>query len=350
MLALVAAVERHIARNHLHLGDRESWNWHLAGKDARNEAPRSAVLVFGDSQAKLGVASTALEARLGRRCYNLALLRGQAPSSYFLLRRALEAGARPSAVVVDFEPYLLKERPAFIADPWPFLLDTREQLDLAWTARDCHLLAVTAVARLFPSIRGRYAIRKAAWSSAEALAAIQRNWRVNRGAQLESQNPAYQRGDVDPRSSPFQPSQWSLDPANGHYLRRFLSLAAARGVPVYWLLPPVLPPVQGVREHCGADGAFTAFIRQTLDEFPGVTVVDARHAGFDHRSFRDPIHLDGHGALAFGTRLAEALRRPVPSSRWMELPPDPGGAPAPLLEDTMKSLLTIRSLSSTLRR
>jgi len=61
------------------------------------------VLCFGDSQMKFGIAPHVVAARTGRPAYNLAIVGGQPPASYFLLRRALEAGARPSAVLFDLQ-------------------------------------------------------------------------------------------------------------------------------------------------------------------------------------------------------------------------------------------------------
>jgi len=44
---------------------------------------------------------------------NLALARGPAPATFFLLRRALEAGTRPEAIVVDFKPSVLVGSPRY---------------------------------------------------------------------------------------------------------------------------------------------------------------------------------------------------------------------------------------------
>ena len=74
----------------------------------------------GDSLAKLGVAPSLVEARSGRSVYNLAVCAGQAPSSYFLLRRVLDSGARPTAILVDFFPRLLQVPPQH-TPLWPAL-------------------------------------------------------------------------------------------------------------------------------------------------------------------------------------------------------------------------------------
>src|SRR5690242_12777653 len=103
MLALVLAAESYVARHDLDFATLWSANWRHGAAAARREGPKSAVLAFGDSLVKDGVAAPVIEARLGRRAYNLAVFNGQAPASYFLLRRALDAGARPAAVLIDGE-------------------------------------------------------------------------------------------------------------------------------------------------------------------------------------------------------------------------------------------------------
>lgn len=74
----------------------------------RKDVPKDSVLCFGESLVSYGVVPSILEKRLGRRTFNLAVAGGKFPSSYFLLRRSLEAGARPSALVIDVLPRQLE--------------------------------------------------------------------------------------------------------------------------------------------------------------------------------------------------------------------------------------------------
>src|SRR4051794_12362625 len=105
MFALVLAAEGFIGRREGRAFTTQVVaQWQLAGRAARREATRGELLCFGDSLVVFDVAPRVLEARTGRRAYNLAAMGSQSSTSYLLLRRALEAGARPSAVVVDFMP------------------------------------------------------------------------------------------------------------------------------------------------------------------------------------------------------------------------------------------------------
>jgi hypothetical protein len=60
------------------------------------------VLVPGDSQVECGHQPPLLARRPGRPVANLAVVVGQAAATFALFERALQAGARPHAVVVDF--------------------------------------------------------------------------------------------------------------------------------------------------------------------------------------------------------------------------------------------------------
>src|SRR4051794_27297229 len=68
----------------------------MVGSD---EVRQSAILCLGDSQIKQGLLPEVLGDRLGLPAYNLAVHGGQPAAATMLLRRALDAGARPRAVV-----------------------------------------------------------------------------------------------------------------------------------------------------------------------------------------------------------------------------------------------------------
>ena len=114
MISLMTIVEGYIGRNDLDFRHPWGWDWKQTVRAIGREARGCEVLCFGDSLVKYGVVPRVLEARLGRRAYNLAVANGQAPTAYFLLRRALEAGARPAAVLIDGE-LLADDRPAWDA-------------------------------------------------------------------------------------------------------------------------------------------------------------------------------------------------------------------------------------------
>ncbi len=89
-------------------GSLTAADWRRAGPAAKGRAATGAeVLCFGDSQVKTGIAAVALEARLDRPVYNLGMMAATPAGSYFVFKRALDAGARPRAIVLDAaEPQL----------------------------------------------------------------------------------------------------------------------------------------------------------------------------------------------------------------------------------------------------
>ncbi len=359
-LALVMAIERGVTNHEGALAPPWTTDWRHAGGAARREAPRAEVLCLGDSLVKFAVLPRAIEGRSGRRAYNLAVHNGQAPATYFLLRRALDAGARPAAVLVDFAPHLLTGGPYANLRQWGELVEPGECLDLARTARDADLFALITAARLLPSYAARFEIRGAvlgalagrSTSQSAVTDAYRRNWRRNLGALAMPGNPASRAdtpfgGDLVDAARPF-------DPVNLAYIRRLLDLTAARRIPVYWLLPPPNPSVQAIRDRNGSDDRYLALIRRLGATHPGLTVLDARHSGYDHSLHFDPVHLDHRGAAALSRSIADALAtppdlHPAPGPRVVDLlayRDRPGGVP---IEDLTQSTLAIRG-SAAVRR
>ena len=124
MLVLVAAVETHLARHELDITNPGAAILRYASRAARRKAANCEILCLGDSLIKFGIVPGVIEERLGRRTYNLAVVGGQAPGSYFLLRQALAAGAHPSALLVDFKPNFLAEDPRGSERQWTELVST----------------------------------------------------------------------------------------------------------------------------------------------------------------------------------------------------------------------------------
>jgi hypothetical protein len=357
MIAWIAAGERYVARHDRDFTTIWATSWQRAAQAAAREAPRCDVLCFGDSLVKQGVAPRVIEARLGKKVHNLAVFNGEAPTSYFLFRRALAAGARPSAVLVDGE--LLEDNPLERTRLWPEVATLRETWELAFAVRDPDFFSAVALAKCVVSIKDRHEIR------ANVMAAFRgefpvshwelfpslRNWNQNHGAHIVPARDLAEHGDPFPKmlaDTNYLPSTWSCNPANGEYVARFLSLAAARRIPVYWLLPPVHPEVQARRERGGRDDIYIAFVRQLAERFPNTVVVDGRRAGFDASSMQDATHLNVKGARAWSSALAEILARPARvgesiDRRWVPLPPFGTRSIAASLEDLEQSGVALRT-------
>jgi len=332
MLALVLASERYVARHALDFTRPESWDWRLSGQAARKKAPKCQVLCFGTSRVQQAFVPQVVQERSGLRAWNLATCWGQAPSSYFMLRRALAAGGKPSAVVVEYHPQCLAGDHWQAVRFWPELLGPREGLDLAWTARDAEFLATTLLAHVFPSIKDRFQIRAnvraalrgeksddLAWNTLT----ISRNKNKNRGALVAIRNTRYQGDLSSPMAAGFLPESWACDPVNEGYIRRLLDLARSRGITVYWLIPPVTPELQARREQKGLDALYARFARSFLDRYPNLVVLDARRSGYGASVFLDPAHLDRQGACTLSADVGDLLRARVgigTGRRWIALP------------------------------
>src|SRR5262249_17262183 len=133
-----------------------------------------------------------------------------------------------------------------------------------------------------------------------------RNWARNRGSQVLTRNPEY-RGDVPPNYALFFPG-WSPLAVNQRYVRRFLELASARGIPVVWMIQPYAPAAQSRRELIAMDARYAALVHRMQAPYPGITVVDARHSGYEPTVFIDAVHLDRQGAATLSEDLAATLR------------------------------------------
>ena len=346
MLAAVAVVESAVLAGGPTLLSDSQWDWRHAGRAAVAEAARAEVLAFGDSQLKMALAPPVIERRLGRSAYNLAVMGGQPAADLFLLRRVLEAGGRPRAILVDFFPQFLTMPPADYLNLLGQLADLGEAADFAREAGDPELLGQLVAGRLLPSIRCRLELRgrivgeltgrPISW--AELKPALHRNWRVNRGAQLMPPNPL----DYDPaawRALAFPdrpPNRLAL-----RYLDRFLRLAADRQIPVYWL---VLPTDAALRDECarsGYDDRHDAFLRAALGRYPNLTILDGRTSEHPPAHFFDAHHLARDGAFALTQTVCDVLETPPTADRWVRLP-DPIPRPADLhLEGLHESRLAV---------
>jgi len=332
MIGLLVAAEQYVARHELDFTSHIPLDWRMSGRAASGQVAHCKLLCFGDSEVKHAVQSQVIAHRLGRAAYCLAVIGGQPPSSYVLLRRALESGARPAAIVMNAFPSLLACDLRINERQWPELLTMCECAELAWTARDPRLFVTTMLARVFPSVAARKEMRAATLAalggfpngSWQEAAAYQRNWSVNQGAQVVARNPRFS-DDVGPIDAHDSKHQWKCKPANAAYLERFLALAAAHKIPVFWLMPTISPAWQVRREQTGLDLPYVRFVRSLQARFANLIVVDARHSGYDRTVFLDPAHLDRRGAAVLSADLADIIGRHVARTethgpRWIELP------------------------------
>lgn len=330
LLILVLAVEHYVRTNDRYFCNPPGWEWQWNSRAARREAPSCDILCFGDSLTKLGVLPRAVEARTGRRTYNLASSGSEPPGQYFLLRQALEAGSNPQAILVNFLPTLMTTEPRRHVELWPYILSLRECAELAWDERDLSFFTSMALARLVPTVRYRFPLRtciKNVLNSVKNTAYSHtyitgRLWRVNRGA---IPTPG-RRGNlpVIPEWGKSYFGKWRCAKTNGIYILKFLELAQKKHIRVYWMLVPIEPDLAAWCERTGFEAEQTRFLRALQARFPNLVVVDGRSANYDPGVFWDRHHLEKQGAIAFSIELGNLLRHDLAqgshSGRWIELP------------------------------
>jgi hypothetical protein len=268
-----------------------------------------------------------IERATGQRTFNLAVSAAQAPTTYYLLRHALEQGARPSAIIIEYSPDLLMGSPRESIRNYPVLLEPAELVSLARVARDTKFAAQGLLSMLLPSVLDRFEIREFV---ARKLATgpsddgnltngmLERNWDLQRGAQFTPDNPRF-RGDLTPDDiNRLRAEVFWCNRVNRIYIGRTLELAARRHIAVFWLLPPVSPALQRIRDQSGSESKHVAFVQSYLQRYPGLKVIDARFDGFGAELFIDPIHLSGRGALALSRQVGQILTKST-SPAWVQL-------------------------------
>jgi hypothetical protein len=325
MVALIMASERFLAPR-VHTTDpvgRVEMSWKESATAAGGPEARADILCLGDSLIKLGILPRVLEVGLGKSVYNLGVLGGQAPSSYFLLRRVLEQGIRPRALLIDFSEDLLTLAPALNPTCWADSVGCRQGLELAWHSRDPALAISAGLHRLLPrwcDQNHRHSLSSLGLKNtvADDPRVFERNWRLNRGAQVAPRTFVPVEG-----LSYANGQRWQPHPANAFYVDRLLGTAEAEHVPVFWILTPSIP---GRREQLARNGvraAYRQFIDERLAAHSCLTVLDGQRLYGNEDAFRDPIHVNRDGAIRLSIAVAAAIRPRLSgessAARWIDL-------------------------------
>ena len=355
MLALLFVCESFLARQWLAIGERRALAWRFAAESTSEAAIMAEVVGLGDSLIKLGVVPAILERRLGMRAFNLALPGGQASSTYFVLSRLLEAGGKPKIIVVDFHPNLLAAAPRFNTEVWPELVSPWEAIEIGLAARDPDLMLSNLLRLALPSLKDRDGLREAIPAlldggpppRLETHRMMLRNWRANQGGHLAAPGLVAAEdeglGDGDGKSRIWKPHR-----ANAEFLRRFLDLANARGIAVFWILPPAMSHWEARRREIGIEAPYRDYIEGLREQYPRLVVIDGEGSGYPADVFRDVTHLHRKGAAILTSEVAEVLAAALEDAergpRVVALPPY-RERPEPMpLEDLDESLRVVRAI------
>ncbi len=364
MLALIVGVESFLMAHDTDFTTLVANNWRMEGRAPAKFAPRNEILCFGDSMVKFGIQPKILGEKLGKKTYNFALYCGSAPSSYYMLKRSFDAGAKPAAIVVDYQPELIMGDSLRILNRvYPEFLSFAETAELCWKARNPNRFAEFVVCKILPSARKRFeiqesfkaAIKGESVSVKEKLLASERNWKVNRGGEVLAKNP-YFAGEV-PTTGAYPAmfwTPWFVDPLNEQYIDRFLKLSRSHNVPVFWVLQPNAPEVDAHRERVGYNAQYEAYVRKCASRFENLVVIDGRHINYPHQVFTDPVHLDKEGATACTLGVADVMKAHLidhkADPRWTSLPDHRNDFKAIPLEDSTESSLAVKAEQAKVRR
>jgi hypothetical protein len=355
MIVLVAAIESALAIHWLEFSDPVSLSWRYSAQAAQNRVLGRDVIVLGDSLAKHGLVPAVLERASGLRSVNLAAARCPTLMTYFLFRRALDAGALPPAIVINSKPAVLMGGVDYNARYWRETASLRETMELFEITHRTDVVVSTLLGRLLPSLRSRLEIRSSLLAALEGRRdplhdinrVLWRNWTVNDGANVATLNPGYDgelSADVLDR---LHPRAHHVDRSNIAGIERLLALADRRRIRVFWLLPPIAPALQALRDTSGAEARFEGLVRRYQERYAGtVTVLDARHGFAGPRMYVDATHLSGRGAIALSRAVGRELEAELFSANlrsagpWIALSVRADadlGAPELALEDIDRS-------------
>lgn len=353
-LALLVATETCVIERGRGLGATQAWLWNACGRIANRSSTRDCkVLCLGDSQVKHGLIVKVLEDRLKQRTMNLAVSGGQAPTSYFQLRRVLDRGAKPSAVIVDFYQLLLSCGPEANSHLWAEYLSVAECLDLARTARDPQLFGWVMTGRVLPSVRFRQGLRELVKDRVKGvgpcptdrLPVFRRNDWKNRGSLVFEKNPKpFITPDMDGWiRTGFLPDRMGKE-VNLIYVSRLLKLAYEHKIPVFWVIPPEHPKIEARKQLEGINDRYTRFVHRALAQFPNLTVLDTRYSAYPADVFCDQSHLDRDGATTMTSDVAAVIRRQQAGervARYVPLPAYRRVEPKVPMEDLLETFFAL---------
>jgi hypothetical protein len=360
MVALLIVIEAFVVRHWIDLTDPVSLSWRYSARAAETAVRDCQVLCMGDSLVKHGLVPSVIERTSGQKTANLSAARASTLLTYRLLRRALDSGARPKALIVNAKPAVLLGGPEFTARPWQEVLSVDDAIEMLQITRNAPFVASALVGRLLPSLRARLEIQSTVMAAFQGETdrirsinpVLWRNWSVNGGANVASAVPAY-RGELSGEvKRQLYADIFYVDPANAEAIERTLTLAADRRIKVFWVLFPLAPELQSLRDSGGAETLHEQFLKSFVARYSGtVTVLDARRSGYPSGFFADATHLNRLGALALSRSVAEAVAAPEASpgphsskASWVVLGPPAESTTewAKLLEDVEESKRIVR--------
>jgi hypothetical protein len=261
--------------------------------------------VMGDSVAQGGIIEGELSACLRHSFVHNAALAGTGPEfSYFILKRELAEGKAPRAILYAPSPHTFDtRRVALLVGGYARWGEIREVFQ---SRREVCEVIYGVLCKLSYTLRSR-----------EPLGRMLRGKHTPQENEVNLDAVTNQPGAADQPvqhftveglrqryKNPFKP--FTVLPFNSYFLEKFLELAAAHHIPVYWVTMPVNQAVLDGRKPFRFSEDYYAYLAD-LQSRHRLVLLQKTFPVFDDELFNDCIHLNGRGAKRFTHLLAQNL-------------------------------------------
>jgi hypothetical protein len=218
--------------------------------------------------------------------------------SYFILEREVAAGKIPKAIIYAPSPHTFaSQREALLVGgfcTWPEIgevLATRTRFSeavygilckISYSLRNREVIGSFFKSRVAREVQDEYALKTPVGT-----------------------DPAPRRFTVA-QVLPVLKKPFAVRKFNDLMLGKFLKLARANHIPVYWVTMPVLPAVYESRKPFHFDRDYQAFLAELQDRY-GIQVVQKEFLLLDDHDFVDSLHLNRPAAENFTRYLGNKL-------------------------------------------
>jgi hypothetical protein len=247
--------------------------------------------IMGDSVARSGIVATQLSACLDNKfVFNAAIPATGPDFPYFTLKRELDAGLAPKAIIYAPSPHTFASRRVALLVggycTWPEIgevLETRHEVTETVYGILCK---ISHTLRNREKIGGRF--------KSTVADEMQEEYGVsNPGTPLASPRHFTVAQILPALKKPFKVRNF-----NQVMLEKFLQLARDNHIPVYWVTMPVLPAVYEARKPYHFDEAFQAFLADLQKRY-GIIVVQKEFVVLNDQDFHDSLHLNHPAAVNY---------------------------------------------------
>lgn len=272
--------------------------------------------IMGDSVAAGGIKPELMAPHLAPQTnvVNLALSGSGPEFTYFILQREIAAGVAPKAILYAPSPHTFgSQRTALLVGAYATWSEVAE---IAAARIEPFEALYGIVCRFSYSLRHR-----------EQLAEVLKGRRMPEGIEPAQPQTAKTENGSNPETSndsgedrfpasrinQMYRKQFDTSEFNLFFARKFLALAQAKQIPVYWTTMPVLKVVQESRKPLNYEADYLAFVDGLQKQYH-LNLVTNPVPVMAPRYFKDYLHLNEEGATQFTGLLGNEIKLRKPGS------------------------------------